>query len=233
MGAIAALGLGVLNGCGAEEPQTKLKIIDGSTPSDNGLIEQSTVALVSSSGQVFCTGTLIDSRAVVSAAHCLENYRGTLYIGFGRNSSEFTYVQASSFSVNPSYNGSFAKAVPADISAITLSQNAPSGYTPVNITSVPSRGSTVYLAGYGQTETGGSGQLFYKAVTVQSQTSDEFVVSNGACYGDSGGPAFVYDSAAGTLSVAGATSRGATGCRGTAVYTSVPYFSSWINSVTP
>lgn len=228
VGLYSTLMVGMLSSCGVEEenqPTTKLRIIGGSIPSDGGLIERSTVALVSSSGQVFCTGTLIGSRAVVSAGHCLSGYGGTLYIAFGRNASEFQYISASSYRVHPNYTGSFNKAVPSDIASITLSQSAPSGYSPVSITSQPSSG-TVYLAGFGQTASGSSGQLYYKAVSVQGNAGDEFQVSNGACYGDSGGPAYVYNGS--TLSVAGATSRGAAGCSGSAIYTSVSYFSSWL-----
>lgn len=226
MGCISALALGLLAGCGAEnEGETsKLRIIGGTVPSDGGLIESSTVALVSSSGQVFCTGTLIGARSVISAGHCLSGYGGTLYIAFGRNSSEFQYITASSYRVHPNYTGSFNQSVPSDVSSITLSQSAPSGYSPVSIVSQPSSG-TVYLAGFGQTASGSSGQLYYKAVSVQANYGDEFQVSNGACYGDSGGPAYVYDGS--SLSVAGATSRGASGCSGSAIYSSTYYFRNW------
>ncbi len=234
VGLTCVLGMGLAS-CGqeAETKNSSLSIIDGTVPSDGGLIERSTVALVSPSGQIFCSGTLIkrsegdtDRRSVVSAAHCVEDYSGTLYIGFGRNSSEMSFVAAANYTAHHNYTGSFGQAVPSDISSITLSKDAPRNYDPVLIASTPSTGSTIYLAGYGQTETGGSGQLFYKGVTVQGNSGDEFSVSNGACYGDSGGPAYVYDGE--SLSVAGATSRGSTGCVGSAIYTSVNYFSSWL-----
>ncbi|WP_159455163.1 S1 family peptidase [Pseudobacteriovorax antillogorgiicola] len=223
----------VLGACGSEQQNSGLDIINGSIPSDDGLIEQSTVALVSSNGSVFCTGTLVSSRHVISAAHCLQGFGGTLYIGFGRNSSEFTYVRASDYTTNPNYTGSFAKSVPGDISIVELSESAPSKYNPVSIYKGSISGQTVYLAGFGQTESGGSGQLYYTSVGVSSTTSNELTVyenGTGACYGDSGGPAYVYTN--GELQVVGATSRGQTGCRGSSVYTYIPYFLSWIEGWT-
>ncbi len=96
------LAMVALSACGTGETTSDTKIINGTLAPDGGAIEQSTVALVSSNGQVFCTGTLIHQRFVVSAAHCLANFGGTLYIGFGRGSSEFKYVRATDYAINPS-----------------------------------------------------------------------------------------------------------------------------------
>ncbi len=228
------LAMVALSACGTGEMTRDTKIINGTLAPDGGAIEQSTVALVSSNGQVFCTGTLIHQRFVVSAAHCLANFGGTLYIGFGRGSSEFKYVRATDYAINPSYTGSFNKAVPADISVIELSAAAPAGYTPVAIyKGTVARGSTLALAGFGQTQSGGSGRLYYTNVSVNSQTSNEITVyenGTGSCYGDSGGPAYV--SSGGRLQVIGATSRGQTGCQGSSIYTNVAYHLNWLRSWT-
>jgi secreted trypsin-like serine protease len=221
--------------CGTGETTTsESKIINGTLAPDGGVIEQSTVALASSNGQVFCTGTLIHKNFVVSAAHCLANFRGTLYIGFGRSSSEFKYVKADSFAVNPGYTGSFNKSVPADISVIELSAPAPAGYNPVGIfKGTVARGATLSLAGFGQTDSGGSGRLYYTSVGVTSQTNNEITVyqgGTGSCYGDSGGPAYV--SSGSTLQVVGATSRGQAGCTGSSIYTNVAYHLNWLRSWT-
>lgn len=228
------LAVMALSACGTGETTSDTKIINGTLAPDGGAIEQSTVALASSNGQVFCTGTLIDRNYVVSAAHCLANYSGTLYIGFGRSSSEFKFVRASGFAVNPGYTGSFNKAVPADISVIRLSAAAPAGYNPVAIyKGSVARGATLSLAGFGQTQSGGSGRLYYTSVGVSSTTSNEITVfenGTGACYGDSGGPAYV--SSGGRLQVVGATSRGQTGCQGSSVYTNVAYHLNWLRSWT-
>jgi secreted trypsin-like serine protease len=223
-----------LSACGTGEPTSETKIINGTLAPDGGSIEQSTVALASSNGQVFCTGTLIHRNYVVSAAHCLANYRGTLYIGFGRGSSEFKYVKANDFAVNPGYTGSFNKAVPADISVIQLSTAAPAGYNPVGIyKGTVARGSSLALAGFGQTEAGGTGRLYYTSVNVSSQTNNEITVylnGTGSCYGDSGGPAYV--SSGGRLQVIGATSRGQSGCQGSSIYTNVAYHLNWLENWT-
>jgi secreted trypsin-like serine protease len=223
-----------LSACGTGEPTSETKIINGTLAPDGGAIEQSTVALASSNGQVFCTGTLIHKNYVVSAAHCLADYRGTLYIGFGRSSSEFKYVKAADYEVNPAYTGSFNKAVPADISVIELSTAAPAGYNPVSIyKGTLARGSNLALAGFGQTQAGGSGRLYYTSVGVSSQTSSEITVyenGTGSCYGDSGGPAYV--SSGSRLQLIGATSRGQSGCTGSSIYTNVAYHLNWLRSWT-
>ncbi len=229
------LAMLALSACGTGEPATsESKIINGTLAPDGGVIEQSTVALVSSNGQVFCTGTLIHKNFVVSAGHCLANFGGTLYIGFGRSSSEFQYVKAADYEVSPGYTGSFNKAVPSDISVIELSSAAPAGYKPVGIyKGTVAQGSSLALAGFGQTQSGGSGRLYYTSVGVTSKTSNEITVykgGTGSCYGDSGGPAYVTSGS--SLQVIGATSRGQAGCGGSSVYTNVAYHLSWLRGWT-
>lgn len=221
--------------CGqTSEQMSQGQVIQGSRPSDGGSIERSTVALAGRNGQVFCTGTLIDSNYVVSAGHCLKNFGGQLYIGFGRDRNEFNFVAASSFRVHPQYTGDFSTGLPADISVIRLDSPAPAGYSPVKIfDGALNPGTEIVLAGFGQTESGSSGRLLYTSVDLESLESDELVVNKagtGACYGDSGGPAYV--SIGGTLSLVGATSRGEAGCRGAAVYTRVSYYKSWLEATT-
>jgi len=226
----------LLIGCGpttAKSP-SELSIINGTLPSATGLIQRSTVALVDRNAQTFCTGTLIAARYVLSAAHCLQNFNDSLFIGFGRNADEFTLIAASRFTINSNYTGSFRKSVPADIAIIELSQVAPAGHKPVAIYKGELRtNDQLYLAGFGQTERASTGQLLYTTVRVSSQTASEITVfenRTGACYGDSGGPAFVLIN--NSLQVVGATSRGVAGCQGSSIYTKAPYFISWLRSWT-
>lgn len=224
-----------LSACGTGEMTTsETKIINGTLAPDGSSFEQSTVALASSNGQVFCTGTLIHKNFVVSAGHCLANYRGALNIAFGRNRSEFRYVPAASYAVNPGFTGNLNNPVPSDISVIRLASPAPAGYNPVAIFKGRlSTGNTLYLAGFGQTQMGGMGQLYYTTVNVSGQSLSEINVfkgGTGSCYGDSGGPAYVSNGS--TLQVIGATSRGTQGCNGGSVYTNVAYHLNWLRSWT-
>ena len=50
----------------------------------------------------------------------------------------------------------------------------------------------------------------------------------GACHGDSGGPAYLFDKATKKNIVIGVTSRGGGNCDRTAIYTAVMSYESWI-----
>ena len=221
------------NSCGTETPSQQ-DIIDGEAASSSSIYTKSTVALVQG-GQVFCSGTLIDKRFVVTAAHCLENIYGQFQVGFGTSPRNFRYVPSRRHKMHPNYTGLISR-VPADIGMVELIRDAPSGYKPVTIPSTPLRnGDRLTLAGFGQRENGRSGELYYTEVSVfrtyrENGRSHEFSYNsrNGACYGDSGGPAYIKKGS--RLEVVGVTSRGTSEqCRGEGIYTDMRYYNSFIN----
>lgn len=246
------LGSGLLltSACGNKDraPASQTKVVNGEDVRAGDPLAGSTVALVSFLGQEFCSGTLIDKRHIITAAHC----KGGVGFGFlaafgpvakaGVTPDDHVIIGAS-FHANEAFNAEAATRgageVPInDIALVTLSADAPSDATPVPFLSRGDSlqpGDTITVAGYGLTggNANGTNGVLRKTqskVTETFITGKEFVLgdSNGrACNGDSGGPAYVVRD--GRLVLAGVVSRGEAGCGGLVIYTDVRYFIDWIN----
>lgn len=141
----------------------------------------------------------------------------------------------------------------SDIGLIKFEGTIPQGFKIAKMVSMElSRslraGTEVTLAGYGLSKfkkdpvTGqqlvgeGSGTLrkVDKIKITSILTSGEEITldqtqGRGACHGDSGGPAYVFDKRLKATVVVGVTSRGSGNCDREAVYTGVMGFAKWIN----
>ncbi|NRA68300.1 MAG: trypsin-like serine protease [Pseudobacteriovorax sp.] len=222
---LGAMGIAFVTGCGSvDESTSSLDIINGVQAEEGGRIESSTVA-IGAEGRFFCSGTLANDNTVITAAHCLQGREdGTVQIGFSRG-GQITWEPTTSHAVHPRWNILFGNRF--DIAVITMSGVAPEGYNPVKIYQGElNRGDELILAGFGQRENEQAGTLYYTDNPVQiSRLSRNEIRYNfsdtqtGACFGDSGGPAYV--DVDGELQVIGATSRGARNCRGFGVYINV------------
>ena len=238
----------ILASCGGADSASETKIVGGTSPDSDDAVIKHTVALVDPTGEQFCTGTLVTSTWVVTAAHCLADYRDdALYIAFGKVAKlgHFTRekLRGAAFAkvhedFNPLAlrleNPSFA---PADIALVVLSEPAPEGHEPVAVMRAHNEtyvGETLLLAGYGVTSGfgGSSGDLLKVETTLISKSADakefDFGESPGrsACRGDSGGPAFVYRG--NQLALLGVTSRGSYFCNNDGTYTDIRYYIDWI-----
>lgn len=130
-----------------------------------------------------------------------------------------------------------------DIAVIRINGTMPKSKVPVTLMGsglALSKGQEVVLAGYGRTAPGmdaPAGELRKVSVNIAEPVwgQTEVLVHNsgtGACYGDSGGPAYVF--ANGQYFLFGVTSRGVGGvsCQYYTVYTSALVYASWIRSIT-
>lgn len=178
-----------LGACGkTHEPTSAPKIVGGDWVFGGDPLAKSTVALVDPNGMVFCSGTLIDTRLVVTAAHCLVEYTaGELNIGFGPNtatasSSAMTQIRASAYVHHESYDAAAMDAKPVvnapnDIGLVTLADDAPSGFEPVAMLGPQDAfavGATVTLAGFGMTNAVQSaGGILRKLETTLTAVSEQ------------------------------------------------------------
>ncbi len=157
------------------------------------------VVALTVSGQHFCTGTLVRSNIVVTAAHCLppnlEVPAQAIEVYFGPtvfDGGELVGVEAAL--AHPAWN---IDAIADDIGVIALE-------SPVSVTPIPMRtqpmtglaGAEMRLVGYGITSEGGfdNGTRRQGTGTIDDVDASTIVLAaapSATCNGDSGGAAFI------------------------------------------
>ncbi len=206
----------------------------------------------------FCTGTLIKGDVVLTAAHCLTTTKGkkvkamaptalAVYVGDNPSTDLLQHLYlVQELKVHSQYN---ASKITNDIALIRLNNAVTEPVTPVpalptslGLTSADI-GATVNFAGFGDTEKGTSGVKLQADGTIAglgctvegcpdggvAATQFSYAQPNsGPCFGDSGGPAFLYRS--GAPYVAGITSYGDSYCTVYGVSTRTDAFDSWISA---
>jgi secreted trypsin-like serine protease len=241
----------------AQNRKFKNFIVGGDAVSANDPIASTTVFISGQEdeGTYFCSGSLIDKDMVVTAAHCVQGaLDNSLRIIFTRqvsfdsdgiptltdSSPEVHQVYGSIF--NPQYDPNYTGADQHDIAIIRFKGELPSGYqtsTLLNASVNLTAGETVTLAGYGTTQPDGSdtgGDLRKVDVQIASMLGKTEVVldqsqGKGACFGDSGGPAFVTTN--NQLFLWGLTNRAypddVSDCSHQSVYTRITTYSDFVS----
>ncbi|MBW1807735.1 MAG: trypsin-like serine protease [Deltaproteobacteria bacterium] len=187
------------------------------------------VGALAVNGQQHCTGTLIASNKVVTAAHCVVGVSASqmqFVIGPSLSSPE-EVISVASLKAHPAYD---AQALRNDIGLVILAQAA--SIEPLGVVRQMDStwvGRNLFFVGYGvdngyQQSGAGIKRAVWMAISSVSSTTFRYDHSDkNTCNGDSGGPAFHQDGS-GNYLVAGVTSYGDYYCTSYGVDTRVDAF---------
>lgn len=251
----SVLVLSVLASAGARASSIEFKdyIIGGTLVEPSDPVASSTVLImgqgVSLAGRQFsyiCSGSVIASDIVLTAAHCVaENPSHPAAVSqlhvvysthFPKSPNDPSVRSVSGYRVHPGWTGNIQQPDAHDIAVLRIVGDMPVGYAPAELLARDARlysGQEVLLAGFGVTsgtdQVGQSAGILREVPVnvIQEYGQTEVLVdashSQGPCGGDSGGPAFVAKS--GHFYLWGVTSRGDATCSEVGVYTKIsPYF---------
>jgi secreted trypsin-like serine protease len=192
------------------------------------------------SSRFVCTGTAVGPRLVLTAAHCVSNSMGLVFVhGTDPLAPEAERFRVAAVRAHPGFAIS-GEEVEHDIAVVTLAEDV-TNVEPVSRAKVaPLAGHPVTLVGYGATSVEDSRRLDgvrlkNAAESSVDEVSDLRLVIGGAdapenCTGDSGGPALAED-ANGVLQLIGVVSsarHAATPCEGGSVHMRVDAYAAFI-----
>ena len=215
--AIAILGASLITwigGCGPSDTRATVELASAIT---NGTVDEGDSAVVAllSSGQAYCTGTVVADRWVLTAAHCLQSMSPSeIYVGT-RPSDSGQRLQVARTIIHPRFN---FIGLENDVGLVKLAVPAP--MTPLRLMRQPLDqswvGSMVRLVGFGSTSSTEREPLLKRTGTGRITVLDtqKFTLEGApsqTCITDSGAPALYEQD--GVDYVVGVSSSGDAHCQ--------------------
>ena len=212
-------------------------IVNGTRASQNTFLSAGEVLavifLADEEGYPFCSGTVVDSRVVVTAQHCVQgrNPNKTL-IGFGEQpGAEAQYLPVSAFYPHPDED--FAVVILGLDAVQVVDGLEPIAMNRENLNS-DWIGTMVDGAGYGNTYSNETGR-FFASVEISRVRPHRLTVDGnglqGLCYGDSGGPV-IYQADADTPPVVLGTEQwGSSSCVDKDHLSRVDKLAAWVDEL--
>lgn len=167
------------------------RIVNGSkVSSTNSPIVQ--VRQRTSSGTALCTGTLLTSRAVLTAWHCVTRRASEMSVVIAGRRFTVTKIRT-----HPRVRVAASGLIKNDVAILTLSKPTSKPTMPLLTSRSPQASDVVTVIGYGLDDNGRTGVLRQGLSTID-RVSTEFVETlftslsqANSCSGDSGGPAIL------------------------------------------
>ena len=230
------------NGATFAETNSAVGIVGGEVVAPEDPIAQVTALIelraqfLQSSDQAtsICSGTVIATNFIVTAAHCFQDKLVTKVVVAGQTISVrrvFIHPQFDRNQPNNRY----------DVALLQLVKNNQIQTWAQLSTNTPEKNAEVWIAGYGRTDVNTTSlRILNKAkmkLVVTDYNESESVVygaeKQGACFGDSGGPAYQLKN--GEIYLWGVDSRvpveNASRCGRLEIYSKIPTVLSWIKAV--
>ena len=224
-------------GCPAVSPSYSSRIISGTTATTNSWPWLVYLTI----GSRVCTGFLVSSIHVVTAANCIYGINSTTitaYLGVNKRSDSGAVIRnITNVTYPPEYvTGSTAN----DIAFLQLGESVQTNLTNIkaccvtNTTSDPAEGTIGVIAGWGETSTTGSPSDTLQQAVIKVQGTSTCGISSTfsrfcagydtirTCLGDNGAPFMSVVN--NTWTCSGVVSRGSSSCNHYAVYARVSYF---------
>lgn len=252
------LGVG-LGACGQNPATSELDIVNGSAVEATDPVAATTVGLMDSRHQVFCTGIMIDEELVLTAAHCLvDTTADQVQVYFGTNSlhdkiSDANTREVVQLNAHSDYKGydENGEIVPEgldpetgisdkpmnDVGMLRIKGKKPAKTQMATLASTDEKlsvGEPLVLAGFGITAARNNvtGELrkVETAVGAELANSKEIEIKRGPLNSCNGDSGGpAYIKRDGKLVLEGVLSRGDDACVLTGIYTDVRAFANWIS----